>query len=58
MNIKAGALKEIELVIEAFPREGMSLDELELKMKQLGNTVLERRTHSLVLAYQKQKVNE
>lgn len=38
--------------IQAFPREGMTLDELEIKMAQIGNKVLEKNVEGNYLILQ------
>ncbi len=55
--MKAGNTKAIrEWIVEAVPKDGMTLDELEQKMKELGNKVIERRANSLLMIHIKQEV--
>ncbi len=51
MNIKSRPIKVLEMIMEAFPADGISIEQLELRMKELGNKVIERRTKSLVVGY-------
>lgn len=49
---------EIETIMAAYPGNGMTLDQLEERMKELGNKVLERRADCLIVGYVKETALE
>lgn len=56
MNQKAGIKMEAEVIIEAIPPEGGSMEQLEQKLKEQGIKIISKTESGFMIGYEKETV--